>query len=97
VNVRQAINHAIDRNALVKAVLVGTASRLTRSCPSVRFSTNAKLPVAAYDMPLPRIPCQVVGAERLDMTLEVGTGKAEANQIGQIIQQELAPLGSKSI
>jgi peptide/nickel transport system substrate-binding protein len=96
VNVRQAINHAIDRAALVKAVLVGNGSPANSFLPVGSLFYDPNLPVPAYNLTLAKqYMAKSSVPHGFNMTMEIPSGKAEDNQIAQIIQQEVAPLGIK--
>jgi peptide/nickel transport system substrate-binding protein len=94
VNVRQAISHAIDRAAIVKAVTYGLTKPANSFIPAGALDYDPNIPVPTYDLKLAR---QYLAKSSVphgfNMTFEVGSGVAVANEIAQIVQQELKPLG----
>ncbi len=94
VHVRRAISYAIDRQALVKAVLFnnGTAANsfmppqvpyYDQNSPGLQFDLNkAKQEMAASSVP-----------NGFATKLKVGAGVVSENSVAQILQQELQPLG----
>ena len=96
VNVRQAINHAINRPAIVKALLYGYGKPANSFLPVGSLFYDPSLPVPSYD---PALAKQFLAKSSVpngfNMTIEVGTGAALNGQLAQVIQQELAPLGIK--
>jgi peptide/nickel transport system substrate-binding protein len=94
VHVRRAISYAIDRQALVKAVLFnnGTAANSFMP-PQVPYydpqSPGLQLDAdkAKQEMALSSVP------SGFSTTLNVGSGVVNENSIAQILQQELRPLG----
>ena len=96
VNVRQAINHAINRPAIVKALLYGYGKPANSFLPVGSLFYDPNLPVPSYD---PALAKQFLAKSSVpngfNMTIEVGTGAALNGQLAQVIQQELAPLGIK--
>ena len=84
VNVRQAINHAIDRAAFVKAVLYGHAARRpTRSCPRAPSTTTPTSPCRPMTWRWPRSSsasrrCRMASS----MTFDVSGGDTIRNERG---------------
>jgi len=96
VNVRQAISHAIDRAAIVKAVLYGFGKPANSFLPVGSLFYDPTLPVPTYDVALAKkFLAKSSVPNGFNMTIEVGTGKALAGEISQIMQQELAAIGIK--
>jgi peptide/nickel transport system substrate-binding protein len=96
VHVRRAISYAIDRDAMVKAVLFGNGtSAYSFIAPNVPYhDTNAgglqyDLDSAKAEMAQSTVP------DGFSTTLQVGAGSVDENSLAQIIQQELAPLNIK--
>lgn len=96
VNVRQAINHAIDRAGLVKAVLFGHGVPASSFMPKGALDWNPNVPVPKYDLNLAK---QYLKKSKypngFTATMEVSAGDSIANQIDVILKSELAPLGIK--
>lgn len=96
VNVRQAISHAIDRAAIVKAVLFGYGTPANSFIPKGAIDYDPNIPVPAYDLKLARSYLSKSSVPHgFSTTLEVDAGNTEYNQTAQIVQSELAPLGIK--
>ena len=96
VHVRRAISYALDRNAMIKAVLFGNGKPANSFMPPQ---------VPYYDPNSPGIQHDTAKAQAemaestvpngFSTTLQVGTGAVDENSLAQIIQQELLPLGIK--
>ena len=94
VHVRQAINHAIDRAALVKAVLFGHGTPASSFMPKGAIDWNANLPVPSHDLALAKkLMKQSKFPKGFTMTMEVPSGDSVSNTIDVILKSELAPLG----
>jgi peptide/nickel transport system substrate-binding protein len=93
-NVRLAISHAIDRAAIVKAVLYGHGTPANSFMPAGAVDWNPNIPVPAHDLTLAK---KLLAASSVPhgftMTLEVPSGNSVYNEVAQIIQSEVAPLG----
>lgn len=96
VNVRQAISHAIDRSAIVKAITYGYGTVANSFVPVGALDYDPNVPVPTYDVKLAK---QYLAKSSVPngftMTYEVGAGKAVEDQIAQVVQQELAAIGIK--
>jgi len=96
VNVRQAINHSIDRAALVKAVLYGHGVPANSFIPAGALFHDPNVPVAAYDPALARKLLAKSGhSHGFTMTQEVSAGNSVDLETAVILKQEVAPLGIK--
>lgn len=96
VNVRQAINHAIDRAGLVKAVLFGRGVPASSFLPKGALWWNPNVPVPKYDLNLARSYLKKSRYPNgFSVTMEVPAGDSQYNQIDVILKNELAPLGIK--
>ncbi len=93
-NVRLAISHAIDRAAIVKAVLYGHGKAANSFMPAGAIDWDPSIPVPSHDLTLAR---KLLAASSVphgfSMTIEVPSGNSVYNEVAQIIQSELAPLG----
>jgi peptide/nickel transport system substrate-binding protein len=96
VHVRRAISYAIDREAIVKAVLFGNGkAAYSFIAPNVPYhDTNAgglqyDLNAAKQEMAQSSVP------DGFSTHMLVGAGSVDENSWAQIIQQELQPLGIK--
>jgi len=96
VHVRQAINHAIDRAAIVKAITYGYGKPANSFMPIGSLDYDPNIPVPSYDLALAK---RYLAASPVPngfaMTMEVGAGVAVDNEVAQVVQQELAQLNIK--
>ena len=96
VKVRQAITHAIDRAALVKAVLYGYGTPANSFMPRGAIDYDPNIPVPSYDLALARkLLSQSTVPHGFTMNFEVGSGDTVGNQTAVIFKSEVAPLGIK--
>jgi peptide/nickel transport system substrate-binding protein len=96
VNVRQAINHAIDRAALIKAVLFGYGTPANSFMPKGAIDYDPDIPVPAYDLNLARQYLSKSSVPHgFSMTMEMAAGHKEWEQTANIVQNELAQIGIK--
>lgn len=95
IHVRKAINLAIDRSALVKAALFGHGKPAgSFLAPNVPLASPVAPPpfdvtAAKAEMAKSTVP------QGFSTTLNIASGSATDDAIGQIVQQELAPLHIK--
>jgi len=96
VNVRQAMNHAIDRKGLVRAALFGHGVPAGSFMPKGALYWNRNVAVPKYDLKLAK---QYMKKSKYPhgfaMTMEVGSGDSLDNEIDVILKSELQPLGIK--
>ena len=94
VHVRRAISYAIDREALVKAVLFKNGKAANSFMPPQVPYYDPQSPGLQYDLAKAK---QEMAASSVPngftTTLKVGSGVVTENSIAQILQQELSPLG----
>lgn len=94
VNVRQAINHAINRAAIVKAVYKGYATPANSFMAKGAIDWDPNLAPPTYDLTLAR---QYLAKSSVphgfNMTLELGAGNVEQQQISVIFQAEMKQIG----
>jgi len=96
VNVRQAINHSINRAALVKAVLYGHGSPANSFIPAGALFHDYSIPVPSYDPTLAKSLLAKSGHPHgFSMTQEVAAGSSVDLETAVILKQEVAPLGIK--
>ena len=92
IHVRKAINFAINRKSLVQAALFGHGSPAgTFLAPNIPLAT----PVAAPSFDLAAAKAQMAQStvpNGFSTTLNISAGSATDEAIGEIVQQELAPL-----
>lgn len=97
VNVRQAINHAIDRTALIKAVLYGYGTPANSFMPKGAIDYDPNIPVPAYDPSLARkLLAKSSAPHGFNMTIEVAAGNKEWQETATVLQSELAQIGIKA-
>jgi peptide/nickel transport system substrate-binding protein len=94
VHVRQAINHAIDRAALVRAVLYGHGAPANSFMPKGAIDWDASLPVPSYNLSLAKkLMKESKYPKGFSITMEVPSGDSVSNTIDVILKNELQPLG----
>jgi peptide/nickel transport system substrate-binding protein len=95
-NVRQAINHAIDRKGLIRAVLFGHGVPASSFMPKGALWWNPNVPVPTYDVDLAKSYMKKSKYPNgFSATMEVPSGNSQYQQIDVILKSELAPLGIK--
>jgi peptide/nickel transport system substrate-binding protein len=96
VNVRQAISHAINRAAIVKAVTSGYGTPANSFMPKGSLDYDPNVPLPVYDVALAKKYLAASSVPNgFSMIMEVGSGDIIQSEVAQIVQQELAPLGIK--
>src|SRR5581483_1944835 len=96
VHVRQAVNNAIDREGLVRAVLFGHGVPASSFMPKGALWWNPNVAVPKYDMALAKSElAKSKYPHGFTFTMEVPAGDQLSNQIDVILKNELAPLGIK--
>ena len=97
--VRQAVNYAIDKKALVDNVLQGTATVATGPIPSAfHWAYNDTLKPYPYDPKKARQLIKAAGADGAQLTFYVtegGSGMLNPIAMGTAIQADLAKVGLK--
>jgi peptide/nickel transport system substrate-binding protein len=94
VHVRQAINHAINRAALNKAILFGHGTPANSFMPKGALDWNPGIPVPSYNLTLAKkYMSESKYPHGFTMTLEVPSGDSLSNSIDVILKSELKPLG----
>lgn len=89
--VRQALNYAVNTEAVIEVLFGGYASPLATPFTSSTFGWRADLPPYPYDPDKARRLLAEAGyADGLTLTLDVTTGSAE---IGQLVAGQLAEVG----
>ena len=88
----QAINYAIDRQAIVKAVYFGHGSAADSPIdPGVDFYTGKY--GYTFNLPKAKALMKASGVKSVSATMTLPSGDATAAAIGQIVQSELKPIG----
>ncbi|MEO8969468.1 MAG: ABC transporter substrate-binding protein [Solirubrobacteraceae bacterium] len=91
-NVVQAINYAIDRAAIVKAVFFGNANPAKSPIdPGVNFFTGKY--GYPYDLPKAKQLMKASGFKGFTATLAIPSGDAIASAVADIVQNELKAIG----
>lgn len=92
VRVRQAIAHAFDHDAVRQIAYSGAGESRWSPLPSGNWA-YVEQEGYPYDLDAASALLEEAGVEDLEITLEVLTGFAEAEQIGRVWQQSLAEIG----
>lgn len=96
VHVRQAVNHAMDRTAFVRAILLGHGVPANSFMLKGAIDYDPDIPVPKARLALARKVLRASSHPHgFTMTMELPSGDSVANSIGVILRQELAPLGIK--
>jgi len=94
VKVRQAINHAIDRQALVRAVYYGFASPANSFMAKGAIDWNPTLQPPSFDLALAKkLMAQSSVPHGFTMNYQVRAGSSQDNQVAVIFQQEVKAVG----
>jgi peptide/nickel transport system substrate-binding protein len=94
VHVRRAISYAIDRQAIVKSVLFGHGQVANSFMPPQVPFYDKSSPGIQYDMAKAKEElAQSAYPKGFKVEMLLGSGAQTENQIGQIMQQALKPLG----
>jgi len=98
IKVREAIDHAIDRQQLVKSVLSGHGSPANSFIPkgALYWEPYSKLPVPSYNISeAKKLLGQSHYKKGFTMTFEIPGGSQEYSEIATILQSELAKIKIK--
>src|SRR4051795_4963576 len=94
VHVRRALAYALDRNAIVKSVLFGNGQPANSFMPPQVPFYDKSSPGIQYDMAKAKAElAQSAYPHGFKVEMLVGSGEQTQNQIGQILQQAVKPLG----
>ena len=95
IHVREAINLALNRKALVEAALFGNGAPIgTFLAPNIPLSSPE--PVPPFDLAKAKAEMAASTVPHgFSTTLNISSGSALESAVGQVVQQELAPLGIK--
>ena len=94
VHVRRAISYAIDRKAMVQAVLYGHGTVANSQVTPALWDYNPKTPGIQYTLALAKKEMALSSYPKgFAVKLLVGSGSANEQSLGQIVQSELKPLG----
>jgi peptide/nickel transport system substrate-binding protein len=94
VHVRRAISYALDRKALIQAVLFGHGTPANSILSPALWAYDPQTPGLQYNLAKAKAEmAQSSVPHGFSTTLLVGSGVTNENSMAQIIQQELKPLG----
>jgi peptide/nickel transport system substrate-binding protein len=94
VHVRRAISYAIDRQSIIKAVLFGHGTPANSFMPPQVPYYDPHSPGLQYNLSQAKAEMAKSGYPKgFTVQMLVGSGVADERAIGQILQQELKPLG----
>jgi peptide/nickel transport system substrate-binding protein len=94
VNVRQAINHAIERDQIIKTVYLGYARPANSFMARGAIDWDPNIPPPTHDLALAKQYMSKSSVPHgFTMNYEVGAGNIQSNQIAVLFQKEVAPLG----
>ncbi len=92
--VRQAIDHAINRAAIAKAVYYGYGTPANSFMPKGAIDYNSHISVPAYNMAIAKkLMKESKYPHGFTLPMETASGDSVGNETAVIIKQELAPLG----
>ena len=96
VHVRLAISYAIDRAAIIKAVLFGHGTVANSQVTPALWDYDSSTPGAQYNLSKAKKMMALSAYPKgFSTKLLVGSGNQNELTMGQIVQSELAPLGIK--
>ncbi len=91
--IRQAMNYAVDRNAIIQTVLLGNGRPATSYLPRVLYYDD-KLPAYEYDIAKAKqLMAESTRPNGFKTTLTINSGNEIYRQLAIIIKQELAEIG----
>jgi peptide/nickel transport system substrate-binding protein len=94
IKVRQAINHAIDRKGMVRAILHGYGSAANSFMPRGAVDYDPNIPVPSYNLSLAKkLMAESSHPHGFTLPMTAGSGDIEGNETAVILKNELAPLG----
>jgi peptide/nickel transport system substrate-binding protein len=95
VKIRQAMNYAVDKEAIIKAVLFGYGEVPTSFLPKMLMTDLTQKPYT-YDLAKAKqLMAESTHPEGFSVTLKTVAGDIIGNQVAQIVQQMLLPLKIK--
>jgi peptide/nickel transport system substrate-binding protein len=95
VKIRQAFNYAVDREAIIKAVLFGYGEVPTTFLPKMYLADTTDKPYP-YDFAKAKtLISESSMPNGFSVTLKIPSGDTIVSQVAQIVQQMVAPLGIK--
>ena len=95
--VRQAINHAVDREAIARTIMRGKAQAATTPIAPMILGGDAKLPPYTYDPAKARALLKAAGAEGATVSLGSSNGRYIMDrQVAEAVQGYLQKVGLKA-
>lgn len=95
VKIRQAMNHAVNREAIIKAVLFGYGEPPTSFLPKMYLTDLDQKPYAYDPAKARQLMAESSQPNGFAVTLKTVAGDIIGNQVAQIVQQMLLPLKIK--
>jgi len=95
--VRQALNHAVDMQGIIDAVLLGNGKRINSAMPPNVWGYDASLPLYQYDPKRAKELLAQAGQTNLSLTIQAPNGRwAMDKDIAQAIAGQLTENGVKT-
>jgi len=95
--VRQALNHAVDMQGILDAVLLGNGKRINSAMPPNVWGYDPSIPLYEYDVQKARQLLAAAGQSNLTLTLQAPNGRwAMDKDIAQAIAGQLTENGIKT-
>ncbi len=96
IKVRQAISHAIDRQAFIRAIYFGHAEPANSFLPKQTIDYNAGIPAPTFDLALAKkLLSESSVPHGFSMTFFVSSGDTVGSAEAQIFQNQVAAIGIK--
>ena len=92
-NLRKAIAHAIDREAIIEVILEGYGEELNTIFPPMMAAHDASIKGYEYDLEKAKQYLAAAGYPNGGLKLEIATSGDERNRIAQLIQADLSQIG----
>jgi len=93
VKVRQALNYAVDKEAIIQAVLYGRAQAAQSGLPRMRFWNDETQPYPYDPEMAQQLLAESSAAGGFQTTLGVTAGDAEHSAVATIVKDQLAAIG----
>lgn len=91
--VRQALNYAVDKEAIIQVVLYGRAAVAQSALPRMRFWNDENEPYAFDPEKARQLLSETAVADGFSTTLGVTAGDAEHAAVATIVKDQLAQIG----
>jgi ABC-type dipeptide transport system, periplasmic component len=93
VKVRQAINLAVDRQAIAKVIFHNYVTPATTMLPVSSWAHNSNIKLPSTDLTVPKKLIQQSGEKNIHFTLKIPAGSSQNQQLGQMVQSMLKKIG----